>query len=806
MSGTNSPQGRLTRRSFLKTTAAVAGAAALAGGASLTSLADAEDNASGEEVVYSGLCRGNCFQECALNMIVRDGYLVRTEAQILPKIPPSEDDYSRICLKGHTLPQRIYRPDRILYPMKRVEGTERGAGEWERISWDDAIETIASTWKRLLEEYGSMSIAFSQLAGNWCLSRKNFDKLRNAMGIPEIGMGVDQASGAATVFSVGSGSTFASNDVADMVNSKTVVFWGANITNSQIQEWHFCADAKEAGATLVTIDPNYKGIAAKSDIHIPLRPCTDGVLAMAAMNVVIENGWEDVEFLKKNSVAPLLVKASDGKYLRESDLGGEAGDQNFIVWDEDANEYAPIAKVANPALHGTFEIEGIAVTTAFDLLIEKIEKYTPEYAADLCDLSVEQIEKVADLFANNGPCFTYITYGFDRYANAYYSYFAIQALSIITGNFCKHGASSGFYRPQLVWNSEAVSREGMPGTGPSLSPNVLPEIVESGKCADVDVPLKSILFFTINYLSSHSDPSGQIEMLNQMELVVVNELYMTDTARYADIILPVCEWPETVDIGGTSTLYPFQVIQEKALEPAGESKSDFEIANLLAHAMGFEEWFDITQEEFLEELIGASTWAALKTDKAVPLSWYKGEPFVLAEDGAFTTATGKAQFYLETPTPGVGGELYYGQTYSLEKIQWPYWEPPLEAWHENELFEKYPLICFAEHIKWRTQTQFGHVPMLRELDPWPQVLMSEIDARERGISNGDEVRVFNDRASVTVRAVIDNGHRPGMCCIPRGWQYDHFIEGHANDLASRAMNPNIANDYFSDTLVQIEKA
>lgn len=211
MAETKSSHAGLTRRSFLKTTGAVAGAAAVGGAVLPTSLGLAEERDSPVqgETKFSGSCRGNCFQGCFLNYVVRDGRVVRTEARDFP-----DPQYNRICLKGLTLPERIYSDTRIKYPMRRVEGTPRGGGEWERLSWDETFEYIAEKWGGYIKEYGSNSICFSICNGNSGFSMNAYVRLQDVFGFTNLVFFADNALFCGTIDALGFGKNWNANDPA----------------------------------------------------------------------------------------------------------------------------------------------------------------------------------------------------------------------------------------------------------------------------------------------------------------------------------------------------------------------------------------------------------------------------------------------------------------------------------------------------------------------------------------------------------------------------------------------------------------
>ena len=249
MSGTKSPQGGISRRSFLKTTGAVVGAAGLAGASTaLPALAEVEGTqANDDTTVYSGSCRGNCFQGCHIYYKVREGRVVETEAGKFP-----DGQYDRICPKGHSLPHRFYDEHRTQYPLRRVEGTERGAGQWERISWDEALSDIAEKWKGYLDELGGRSLGFVSISGNSGIANGTvYTRLMNVLGATKLALHVDNALFKGTIDTLGRAVAWNSNDMSDMINTRCLFVWGSNTTESQIQMWHFMAEAIDAGAKML---------------------------------------------------------------------------------------------------------------------------------------------------------------------------------------------------------------------------------------------------------------------------------------------------------------------------------------------------------------------------------------------------------------------------------------------------------------------------------------------------------------------------------------------------------------------------
>ena len=251
--------------------------------------------------------------------------------------------------------------------------------------------------------------------------------------------------------------------------------------------------------------------------------------------------------------------------------------------------------------------------------------------------------------------------------------------------------------------------------------------------------------------------------------------------------------------------HPYVLLQEKAVEPPYECKSDYQIYRELATAMGHPEVFEMDEFEYMKlwlDTDGARaqglTYEEMMDKKAMR---FVKEGFVFAEGGVFATATGRAQFYNEAPKPAMS----YGQEWNPDHERTAFWEPSHEAWHENPLHEKYPFNLLQVHPKWRTHSQWWDVPMLEEISGPPTMHINPADAGKKGIAEGDTVKIFNDRGYVVMTANLNDGVQPGTITVPKGWEKGQFIDGHYQDLTSRVMHPMINNSAFFDALVDVEK-
>ena len=758
-----------------------------------------------DEEVYSCMCIGNCQSRCRLFVHVRDGKAVKTSMAPFP-----DPRYNRICLRGLSQVQRMYDPNRLKYPMKRVG--KRGEGNWKRISWDEAIEMITTKFKCYQEEFGKQSVAFSTVSGDMgflqgALSVKRFANLLEATET-EFSLDMSDTYGLGRV--IGNGSSFNQrNDPADLANAKTIIVWAANVPDSHPHDWRFIVDAQEKGAKVVVIDPRFTTAAAKADKWISIRPGADPALAMSMANVIISEKLYDEKFLLNHTVAPFLVREDTNKFLRRSDLTGIKPESPgtpdpYIVWDPASGEEKNIDQVELPALEGSFTVGSFKVATAFTLLRLEMEKYPPEEVSDICEVESEVIRETARLYAQNKPSSIYC--GFMQYNNGLQTGHAWGILASLTGNIAKKGASLG-HCGLTGYNLNILPYLFPKGMNAHLVPWIyLKEVLKTGKFKGKDHPIKSIFFIASNAVCN---ATNQKEILNTifpaMEFIVAADIVETDTTRYADLVLPVAHWFEMLDfVQGPDQ--PHSTISERALKPAYESKSLTDIYRLIAYKMGIGEFYNSTDEEFVQFLIDTDlarssglTWESLIEKKAIqtlPTCWINWA------GNKFPSPSGRLEFYLEDPKPRVDCGIEIDK--SREHL--PVFIPPFEAWPDNPLIKKYPLVYHTVRQRWRLHSQWHGTPWLRELDAEPLVKIHPKDAEERGINTGDVVEVFNDRGHVVLKAVLTEELRPGMVSVPKGWQIHQFIDGSYQELTQNHCNTSDYNQSFYDVLCQVRRA
>ena len=740
------------------------------------------------------VCPAHCgIDACGILAHVKDGRVVKVEPASFP-----DPKYRRICLRGLSSLDITYHKDRLQYPMKRVGA--RGEGKFERISWDEALDTIADKFKAIAAEHGWPSIGWV-LGGPGGGTTKFGAYLRlasltqstrvSAWGYGDAGLpcGSRVIFGTQFPYALLFGGLLAGKAKPDMV-----VVWGANPGESQpLNLMRPIMDAKAKGARLAVIDPRFTVTASKADAYLGVKPGTDSALALGLMHVIFKENLHDVVFILRHSTGPYLVRNDTGKYLRGRDLGlGE--EQEFVVWDI-AGEGPALrhAEGAAPALDGSYTVNGIGCKTAFQLLKELCGKYTPEKTAETTGVSADLIVRLAERIGKAAETIFVTHMGFTRTYHGDISLRALGTVATVTGNVM--ATFKGGHMPAVLnWNPFLKAVPDKPSYS-RLGILQLYDAIISGK----PYPVKAVWFSFINFLNQCAH-SGKIEkeVFANLDFIVATELFMTPTARYADILLPVCSFLEFSDL--VPHPYPFVQYQQKAMEPLYESRSDADIAAGLAERLGFAEYFAGGEEGFVDLLLDSKdpSMEGITREKlqAGAMSINAIPEMEEAFDIPFSTPSGKIEIYSENLVED-------GQAL-------PFQLDPLESPVPGKK-TKYPLAFIQGHSRFRTHSMFANVDALLELNPEPIVEINPLDAEQRGICDGDQVVVYNDRARTKLKAAVSEGVGPGVVNIMQGWWIDQFEEGSVNHLTHDVINPvqekiYEPNMHMNDVAVEVERA
>jgi anaerobic dimethyl sulfoxide reductase subunit A len=758
---------------------------------SLTLTANAKRE-SKADAVFRTACNLNCGSHyCGLKVTVREEHIVNISAADFP-----DARFKRICLKGISNLQIVAHPRRLRFPLKR--SGPRGSGQWERVSWNQALDEISARMLGLQNQYGPRSLMFFPYSGQ--LSYLNgfygvYLRLASALGASathDVQFGIDSAVPSGIEDTLGVGAGYRANDYADLPNSRLVLIWGADPVQTRMNWWPFFQEAKQSGTHLVCIDPKFTPTASKSDDWMRIRPGSDLYLGLAMLSVILDNGWYDRQFLLAHSVAPFLVSTETGTYLHSSE---DPNLQNEIYWVWDAAKNCPVPSKAsnNPALSGSFTIAGRQYRTAFDLLKEAVAEFTPEKAAENTGIDADRIVKLAHDYAAIKPARIYTLYGIDRWHHGAAFGRVIATLAAVTGNIGIAGGGAGvdgmnegfsfsncFYKPE--------GQQYAP-----VNPLLLPQyIVEHDP-----YPIKSVMVAFSNWLNQFPDRNYMLNtVLPQLDLIVVADLFLTDTAQWADYVLPASSFLEREDmVKGPG---PYLQYQPGIAAPPGECRSDFEIASELGKRLGVGAYLSGKPGDYLREAFQSDdpaleglSFEALK-EEGVLQRKLPPEAQVAHHEKIFKTPSGRVEFLVERLLP--------------YKKALPSYQPPIEAQPNSRRAQNYPLVCIMEHTRYSVHSTFRNAPWLRELDSEPNVVLHPDDAGARRILDGDLVRVFNDRGEVVLKSCLSRAVHPGSVYFSQGWQSRDFVKGHTQSLTHAESDPSNflgANASFSDVLVDV---
>lgn len=799
----------LSRRLFLATSAAVAGCASVATLRSFSAV-DAMATETEQEQVFYNVCMWTC-PNCQYNVVVRDGNVVRAE--------PIDDAAWRMCLRGRAQMQRQYSEQRIKYPMKRAGA--RGENKWERITWEEALETIATQWKKTAETYGPQANCWYHGSGGieW-LNGANLGlmtRLMNSLRVTDLDYCTDYASamGITRVF-YGNSLSYSSpnNEAMDWVNSKALIFWGANVTDSCNQCWRWVANAQEHGTVIVSVDPLFLGVAAKSDKWIHPFPGTDGALILGMSKYLVDQGKCDYDFLRAHTCATYLINAQTKGYLRLSELA-EATQARIreatvsmladpvIVWDEDLGDVTTADDAISPALSGKHVVGGVeTLGTAWDMLCDHLAEWSLEKASSISCVPVEDIVWLADLCAT-GQIGHYQYYGPQAYSNGIHSTHALMMLVCITGSVGKPGAWVGSFNQSF----DGFNYLGMFPKSFSMKSSIpilaAYDVMATGKFNGVDWPLKNLWVTHGNPLTSNVNSNRlRREIFDKLEFIVTTAIDFSETARYSDIVLPPAHYYEFEDIVHMST-YPEVRISEKCIDPLFESKKDADIAREFAKAYGIEDDVCITDEEYWNTVFGTPylqaygiTMDELRKQKCIR---QPETPAPNIPSTTFATPTGRAEFYVDQPFL----RQDFGQVWDKDFERLPHYFPSHEADPGSEAAKKYPLVLLSRRNKTRWHCNGFANNWMLEIMPEPYIEISPADAAARSIKTGDYVEVFNDRGHAVVKAVIHAGMQETVTCYPKGFQNFEFKAGSWSEVTSDYYDPVAVNCSFMDNRVEI---
>ncbi|MFZ0760826.1 MAG: molybdopterin-dependent oxidoreductase [Candidatus Sulfotelmatobacter sp.] len=728
--------------------------------------------------VVHAACPHDCPDACGVLITVEDGRATKIQGD--PGHPVTR---GFLCAKVAKYLDRVYSPDRVLYPMRRIAAKgvatppnfapqgQLGAAiptpakeDWRRITWDEALDEIASRFRDIAAEFGPEAILPYSYGGTLgSLNGGSMDRrFFNRLGASQLERTICSSAGEAgleSVFGVKLGT-----EPEQFVHSRYIIAWASNIHGNNVHLWPYIVEARRKGAKLVVIDPYRTRTAACADWYLPINPGTDGALALAMMHVIISEGLHDADYVAK-------------------------------------------------------------YTLGFDELLEKVKAYSPERAAQWTGIAAEDIRRLAREYATVRPAVIRVNYGVQRSEGGGMATRAIAMLPCIVGSLKEvgggiHLSTSGAFE----LNKDALRRPDLKPEGSDRPARVV-NMVRLGEALNQlsDPPVKALFVYNSNPAAVCPNHNEVVRGLKRADLfTVVHEQFFTDTTDYADIVLPATTFFEHRDLQAAYGHYYLQV-SDRAIEPLGECRANVEVFRALAERMGFEDpCFRETVNEMIDGALDSSTpWLQgitrerLEREGQVRLNLGcqlpvpgcepgtapnasradSQAPFLPFASGNFRTPSGKAELYSEAV-----------KAMGLDPVA--EFKPPAESRHGTQGTQgaAFPLELLARKADNFLNSSFSNLPSVQGMEETNLLEMNAADARLRGIANGETVRVYNRRGEIFLQARVDGAVQPGVVSARLNWAKLGPGFRNINVLTSEKLSDLGNSATFYSVLVEVELA
>ena len=696
------------------------------------------------------VCSHDCPDSCGVLVTVDEtGKAVRVQGD--PQHPVTQ---GFLCGKVAKYLDRVYAPDRLLYPMKRRPGVPKGplpqgreAEAFERIGWDEALDLVAAKLKETSERYGPESVLPYSYAGTiGVLGYGSMDRrFFHRMGASRLDRTICSTAGGDALVSVYGKKL--GTDTEDFRHTRYIIAWGANVHGNNIHLWPLIEEARRNGAKLVVIDPYQTRTARVADWHIAVNPGTDAALALGMMHVLIRDGLYDAEYVTQHT-------------------------------------------------HG------------FEELKARAAEYSPERVAEWTGVTAADVERLAREYGTVKPAAIRLNYGIQRSENGGASARAVMMLPALTGAWKQRGgglqlSTSGAF----PWDRETLERPDLMLASPlGRASRVVNMSLLGHALTELDGPRVHALFvYNSNPAAIAPDQAQVLKGMARKDLfTVVHEQFFTDTTDYADVVLPATTFLEHRDVQGAYGHYYAQ-ISNQAIAPLGEARSNVWLFGQLGPRMGFAE---ACFRESADELIDQALWKGKQApellagiskeslDEAgghIRLNFGAGDgAFLPFTDGKFATPSGKVEFYSEAlraqgvdPLPG--------------------FVAPKES--RNGHVGSYPLEFLPRKADNHLNSTFANLPGHQKMEASRRGVleMHAVDAAARGIADGDTVEIFNARGRLRLRARITATVREGIVAGQLGW--NKLADGghNVNLLTSQRLTDIGGGPTFYSTLVEVRK-
>ncbi len=685
-----------------------------------------------ERKVVRAACPHDCPDTCAMKITVENGIAVKVEGA---KNHPFTA--GTLCTKVARYLERTYSKDRVLFPKKRVG--PKGRGEFERISWDEALDTIAEKFREIEAEdpQGILPYDYAGTMGyvQWhSMGRRFFNRL----GASRLDRTICSSAGKAGMLITLGGSFGMDPERFD--EAKLILIWGSNPLVSNLHLWSRVQEAKRRGAKLVAIDPYRSLSAEKCHEHLALLPGTDAALALGIMQVIIGEGRHDADYVER-------------------------------------------------------------YTIGFEALARRVKEYPPGKVAEITGLPAEKIVSLAREYAATRPAAIRLNYGLQRHAGGGMAVRNILCLPALTGAWRDPAggavlSTGGFFG----MNDARLERPDLLKLSSCPNPRTINMVAIGDALLEAKPPIRALYVYNSNPVAVAPDSAKVVKGFSREDLfTVVHEQFLTDTCDYADIVLPATTQLEHYDVH-TAYGHLYVVANSPAIAPLGESLPNSEAFRRLAARMGFEEeCFRDPDEDICRQALESSDprMRGIEWDSLKEKGWQRlnvPERFAPFAQGNFGTPSGKCEFYSETAK-------------SLGMDPLPTYIPPRESAQSNPaLAGKYPLAIISPPNRHFLNSSFANMPFAIAEAKEPSLDIHPSDAAARGIEDGDAVRIFNDRGSLTARARVSDKAREGVVvALSVWWRKLTADRRNANELTSQALTDIGKGATFYDCLVDVAR-
>ncbi|MEL1136050.1 molybdopterin-dependent oxidoreductase [Desulfitobacterium sp. THU1] len=824
---------KLSRRQFLKGTAATGVMVGTIGAVGFANKALAEETVLGEGGGAPELktvrttCSPNCTGACGMNAIVENNEI---KAIVQAADYPEQEYNPRGCLKGLSMMNLVYGPDRLQTPL--IQKGKPGVDELQKATWEEALDYTAERLKEIASKYGpeSIGVAF-QVGGTSYVHKGAMSRLATLAGW-NIHHAYDQNGDLPMFWPMTFGVQSEELEPSEWLNARYMAVFGSNILATRLPDAHFLVEARNKGTKVVVFDPSYSPTAAKADEYIPINGSSDAAVALGICKVILEEGLYDQGFIKTFTDMPLLVRLDNGKRLQAAEVEGLTKPTDTPAYREAFVAYngnfltvhsENLALPENLLLEGEVEVplksgERVTAKPVFQLLKESLNSYTPEEVEKESGMKPDDLVRIAREMATTKPL--HIVYGASNY-QWYHGDLkgrALALINVLTGNIGQPGAGistyAGQYRIRIKvaewWVPEGRKQNWLPFL------YVLNGPTENMKAKYPKDGIKALITGWGNPFDQHNMSNILRERVQsgELEFVCNIDFQMTTSCEYSHAVLPGVTWYEKTDLTA-SPVHPYLQLQQPAITPVYEGKPELWIFRELAKRLNpeFEKYFfpglepDQAAEEVIKLLLKTGgpncagiTLEQLKQgpvrlksevpgDRQIPFyeQVHNKRPFppqslpAKLEQTAQFVKSGRIEFYKDEDAFLEAGE------------QLPVHKPPFE---ESEYAlnpaarEKYTFNFVTRNAIYRVHSTHSNNIWMNELQEGKaHVWLNPADAEEKGIKQGDEVEVYNDRGKLLVYAVVDAGVGRKVAMFEQGWWSCYLKETSYNSLTYPFIKP-----------------